>query len=224
MRRRLVASVLACTLIIALTCDGVLPPEVGDCDPALVSVADRDGDGVPDGIDILAAARAYMGTHPRYQSAYVAGGRPTDGSGVCADVVDRALLGAGYDLKALVDEDVRAYPENYPEIAVPDSNIDFRRVGNLRVFFGRHATHLTLDVSDLSAWQPGDIVCWENHIGIVSDVRDPHGIPLVVHHAGLVQVSYEEDVLTSSVFGRLCGHWRMGVAPEVVTQHRIDSD
>ena len=152
-----------------------------------------------------------METRPRYLSAYVAGGRPEDGTGVCTDVVDRALMGAGYDLMALVEADVLASPESYPAIEVPDPNIDFRRVRNLRVYFSRHASSRTLDPQDITDWQPGDIVCWEDHIGVVSDVRDPHGIPLVVHHAGPLQVSFEEDVLASSSFGPVCGHWRMGV-------------
>lgn len=224
MTYRLIASALVCTFFFTVPCDTVRLPLVGACDATLVSVADNDADGVPDGADILASARAYVGTRPRYASTYVAGGRPTDGTGVCTDVVDRALLGAGYDLKALVDEDVRAHHESYPEIAVPDSNIDFRRVANLMVYFERHATHLTLDIEDLAAWHAGDIVCWENHIGIISDVRDAHGIPLVVHHAGPVQVSYEEDILASLAFGRLIGHWRMGVAPEVAATRLLNPD
>jgi uncharacterized protein YijF (DUF1287 family) len=200
--------------MLALTCmllcgDDVRPSAPGVPDGP-VSVEDADGDGVRDGRDILGAARAYVATRPRYEGSYVAGGRPEDGRGVCTDVVDRALLGAGYDLRELVDADAREHPEAYPAVAVHDPNIDFRRVANLRVWFGRHALSCTLDPYRTADWQAGDIVCWQNHIGVVSDVRDPHGIALVVHHASPPQSSFEEDVLLSGAFGKIRGHWRMG--------------
>lgn len=176
---------------------------------AYVSPNDTDGDGVDDQSDILASARAYVATEPRYESSYFDGGRPTDGTGVCTDVVDQALLGAGFDLQTLVDEDIRRAPEAY-DVEAPDSNIDFRRVRNLRVWFDRHATSLTLDPHDLAAWQGGDIVCWGNHIGIVSDMRNAEGVALVIHHWGPWQTHFEEDALTASDFGPIVGHWRMG--------------
>lgn len=174
-----------------------------------VSPLDTDGDGIDDQVDILASARAYVETHPRYKSHYYAGGWPDDGYGVCTDVVAYALLGAGYDLQALVDADIREVPEAY-DVETPDANIDYRRVANLRVWFGRHARSLTLDVADIAAWQPGDIVCWDNHIGIVSDRRTGDGRPLVIHHWGPTQRYFEEDALTGSSFGGIAGHWRLG--------------
>ncbi len=175
-----------------------------------VSPHDTDADGVDDQADILASARAYVATNPRYASAYFDGGRPTDGTGVCTDVVDQALLGAGYDLQALVDKDIRENPSAY-DIETPDANIDFRRVRNLRVWFDRHAQSLTIDPTDIAAWQPGDIVCWSEHIGIVSDARNAHGIPLVIHNGSPFQAHYEEDVLTSTTWGPITNHWRLSV-------------
>jgi len=118
-------------------------------------------------------------------------------------------LGAGYDLQALVDADVRVEPAAYAAIETPDANIDFRRVQNLIVWFSRHATSLTTDPTEISAWQGGDIVSWQNHIGVVSDRRNARGIPMVVHHVSPWQLSFEEDVLTSSTFGPIVGHWRL---------------
>lgn len=176
-----------------------------------VSQHDEDGDGVDDQTDILTSAKAYVATRPRYESAYYEEGRPDDGRGVCTDVVDQALTGAGYDLQTLVDTDVREHPDAY-DIATPDRNIDFRRVRNLRIWFDRHAQSISLDPHDLAEWQGGDIVCWNEHIGVVSDNRNDQGETLVIHHWGPWQVSYEEDVFRSPLstsLGPIVGHWRM---------------
>ena len=171
-----------------------------------VSATDQDGDGIDDQADILASARAYVATGPRYRSAYFEGGWPDDGTGVCTDVVAFALLGAGYDLRELVDADIRQAPEAYG-IDEPDPNIDYRRVRNLRAYFDRHAESLTLETDDIASWQPGDIVCYHEHIGIVSDRRNAAGVPFVIHHWGSLQHSFEEDRLAA--FGRIEGHWRI---------------
>lgn len=174
---------------------------------ALNCTRDENGDGMPDQEQILAAARAYVATRPRYDGSYVEGGWPHAGQGVCTDVVAQALLGAGYDLQALIDNDMRADPAAYGS-QTPDPNIDFRRVENQHVWLERHATALTCDVSAIDQWRGGDIVVWENHVGIVSDVRDQNGVPLVIHHAHPLQLCYEEDVLPS--WGTIVGHYRLG--------------
>lgn len=170
------------------------------------SAVDHDGDGIDDQTDILQSALAYVATCPRYRSAYYAEGYPDDGYGVCTDVVAYALLGAGYDLQRLVDEDIVADPEAYG-IDAPDSAIDFRRVRNLAVYFERNAQALTADTSDLEAWQGGNIVLYDGHVGIVSDRRDAHGVPYLIHHASPFQLAYEEDFLES--YGAITGHYRM---------------
>lgn len=169
------------------------------------SRVDADGDGVDDQTDLLAAARAYLAAEPEYQSRYYAGGYPDDGFGVCTDVVARAMLGAGYDLRELVDAHVRANMELYA-IEVPDDNIDFRRVRNLAVYFAETAEALTLDLRDIHAWQGGDIVIFEGHIGVVSDVRNYRGVPFVLHHANPWQAAYEEDILGTM---KIIGHYRI---------------
>lgn len=172
-----------------------------------VSPKDTDGDGVDDQTDMLESARAYLASEPQYKSQYYAGGYPDDGYGTCVDVVAQACLGTGYDLMELVSADIQSAPEAYG-IATPDPNIDFRRVVNLQVWFSRHAAALTTDLSDPAAWQAGDIVIWENHIGIISDHRNRKGIPFVLHHYSPAQVSYEEDVLET--WGTIVGHYRIG--------------
>lgn len=174
--------------------------------PVFHSASDRDGDGVDDQTDILQSAVAYVGTHPRYKSAYYAEGYPDDGCGVCTDVVAYALLGAGYDLQQLVAEDIAASPEAYG-IETPDPAIDFRRTGNLAVYFERRARALTTDTADIDAWQGGDIVLYEGHVGIVSDRRNARGVPHLIHHASPFQLAYEEDCLES--YGAITDHYRM---------------
>jgi uncharacterized protein YijF (DUF1287 family) len=167
---------------------------------------DMDQDGVDDQTDILAGAVSYVETHPKYKSRYYAGGYPDDGYGTCTDVVANAMRSAGYDLMELVQEDIQKNPTNY-DIDVPDANIDFRRVRNLNVYFKDTAQSLTTDVTKIEDWQGGDIVVFQNHIGIVSDRRNQKGIPYVIHHAGPFQLHYEEDILASR--NDIIGHYRV---------------
>ena len=170
------------------------------------SSVDKDADGVDDQTDILKNVREYIATKPKYKSVYYAGGYPTDQYGVCTDVVAEGLLGAGYDLQLLVDADIAVRPEAY-DIDKADSNIDFRRVRNLLVYFKEHAISLTLDPEQIEEWQGGDIVVFKNHIGIVSDRRNRKGIPYIIHHANPLQVKYEEDVF--SYRDDVLGHFRI---------------
>ena len=179
----------------------------GDDIPAYASASDCDGDGIDDQTDILQNALAYVQMRPRYKSAYYAGGYPDDGFGVCTDVVAFALLGAGYDLQRLVDEDIVAAPDAYG-IDAPDPAIDSRRARNLAVFFERNAQVLTTDAADIEAWQGGDVVVYDGHVGIVSDRRNADGVPYLIHHASSFQLAYEEDRLES--YGTIIGHYRMG--------------
>ena len=94
------------------------------------------------------------------------------------------LFRSGYTLKDLIDQDISHHAEAYPEITTPDSNIDFRRVKNLLVFFQRNATSLTTEFDDPAEWQPGDIVVFTKHIAICSDKRNKDGIPFIIHHDG----------------------------------------
>ncbi len=174
----------------------------------ITGTSDADGDGVPDQQDILQGALDYVATRPEYKSAYFVGGWPTDGTGVCTDVVAYGLRAAGYDLPALVDADKRAAPDQYFGVP-PDQNIDYRRVPNLAVYFSRHATALTTDTTEIDQWQGGDIVIFgDNHIGIVSDRRNWDGVPYLIHHAHAMQRHYEEDALAR--YGNISGHYRLG--------------
>ena len=166
---------------------------------------DQDGDGIDDQNDILQSALEYLKTRPHYRSAYYESGYPDDGFGVCTDVVAFGLLGAGYDLSQLVDEDILSHPSDY-DVPQRDRNIDFRRVRNLQVCFRHTAEELTRDPLDIREWQGGDIVIFPGHIGIVSERRNAQGIPYVLHHYSSFQWSYEEDILLDR---EIIGHFRI---------------
>ena len=170
------------------------------------SAVDQDGDGVDDQTDVLQCAVEYIAARPKYKSKYYSTGYPDDGYGVCTDVVAAALKGAGYDLMQLVQEDIKSNPEDY-EIDEPDPNIDFRRVRNLKVYFEHTAIPLTSDVSQIEEWQGGDVVVFQNHIGIVSDRRNERGVPYVIHHNDPMQKNYEEDILEKRA--DITGHFRI---------------
>ena len=172
------------------------------------SVVDFDGDGVDDYTDIMLGARADALRLPEYDDSYYVGGYPPESIGVCADVIWRAFRDAGYSLRDMVDLDIKNSPISYSSIDRPDSNIDFRRVTNLKVFFSRHCEILTCDVTDTASWQAGDIVVFGNnvHIGIISDKRNAKGVPYVIHNSG--QLDREEDYLSDPDNEGVTGHYR----------------
>ena len=103
-----------------------------------------------------------------------------------------------------------AAPDAY-EIETPDSNIDFRRVGNLNVYFSRHAQSLTTDLNDIKSWQGGDIVVFGTHVAIVSDKRNSKGIPYILHLVSPTQKAYEQDGMEHwEKKAGIMGHYRMG--------------
>lgn len=171
-----------------------------------VSSHDQDEDGIDDQTDILNGARAYIATKSKYKSKYYESGYPDDAYGVCTDVVGFAMLSAGYDLQRLVGEDINLHGEMY-DIEQTDPKIDFRRVRNLKIYLDNNAISLTTDIHDMEQWQGGDIVTFKSHIGIVSDKRNRKGISFIIHHAGSMQLHYEEDILEKQ--GDITGHYRI---------------
>lgn len=176
---------------------------------------DRDNDGLNDIDDILEGARKEIKNKTVYKSAYYMGGYPPDSEGVCTDVIWRAYQNAGYDLKTLMDKDIRDSLEDYPRVnGEPDPNIDFRRVKNQHIFFGKYGESLTLEVipfdhDNLVEWQPGDLVILEkpDHIAIISNKRSKDGVPYVIHNA----IDYPEEanlLFKWSESGKIIGHFR----------------
>ena len=171
----------------------------------IYSEVDYNNNGIDDYTDILLGARLDAENHPTYDGAYQVGGYPPDDIGVCTDVIWRAFKNAGYSLRAMVDKDIEIRPEAYSNIEKADSNIDFRRVKNLKVFFEEYGVSLTLDTKIIEEWQPGDIVIFgdDKHIGIISDKRNKRGQPYVIHNGG--QPNREEDYLERST---VTAHYR----------------
>jgi hypothetical protein len=170
--------------------------------PIIEIDSDKDGDGIKDLADILEGARKDAENKPTYRSDYYKGGYPPDDEGVCTDVIWRAFKNAGYNLKDMVDEDIKNNTKDYPRVnGKPDPNIDFRRVLNLIPFFKKYATILTIDlkpydIDNLVQWQGGDIVVFDkpvSHIAIVSDKRGSDGVPFIVHNPS--PYTKEEDAL-----------------------------
>ena len=175
---------------------------------------DKDGDGLDDLRDIVAGAKEEVIRKPQYRSAYYQGGNPPENEGVCTDVVWRAMRDTGYNLKSLVDMDIRENLSLYPRVGgKPDPNIDYRRVSNLFVFFRRHGSELTTeiipgDVDNLFFWQAGDIVTFDHpheHIAIISDKRRSDGVPYLLHNSG--PIASESDYLLSWP-SPITGHFR----------------
>ncbi len=221
MKKKVLIFLLIITIPILFLADyyNLLPEKVyyaSDFDiETILSDTDYNENGTDDYTDIMLGAREDAKNHPKYDGAYVDGGYPPDDIGVCTDVVWRAFRNAGYSLKNMVDKDIELNTDDYPRVDKPDTNIDFRRVPNLRVFFEKYATVLTNDTSEIEEWQPGDIVIFgdNKHIGIVSDKRNKNGQPYIIHNGG--QPNREEDFLKRGI---PTGHYRFDVSiiPESV--------
>lgn len=167
----------------------------------IIIESDKDEDGILDLEDIVNGARMEVKNKPIYRSQYYKGGYPPEHEGVCTDVILRSFKNAGYNLKEMIDNDIRAYTGDYSRVqGKPDPNIDFRRVPNQLVFFNKYATKITNelkpnDAENLKQWQGGDIVVFRkpDHIAIVSDLRRNDGVPFIIHNSG--PYAKEEDDL-----------------------------
>ena len=156
---------------------------------------DADSDGIPDPLDILIGAHKTALNADRYDGRYVQipfpmGDVPRD-IGVCTDVIIRSLRNAGIDLQRALQEDLARAPRSYPTITRPNPSIDHRRVKSLLPYFARHfEEHTTrLDAAD-DPLLPGDIIFMDTfpdrpgseHVGIVSNLPGPSGLPLVINN------------------------------------------
>lgn len=210
MNKKIVISLIVIIIVVSIFSQKIIPHKTytnRDFNiETYTSKIDKDNDGLDDQTDILQNTRKYIAKHPKYKSKYYETGYPNDNYGVCTDVVAFALLDAGYNLQELVNEDIKKNKELY-NIDIVDKNIDFRRVKNLQVYFKNNAISLTTDISDIKAWQGGDIVIFKKHIGIVSDKRNKKGITYIIHHANELQINYEEDILEKR--DDIVGHYRI---------------
>jgi len=165
---------------------------------------DRDGDGVPDVVDLLLGAKKTVLNGASYDGKYVRiphrGGDVPREIGVCTDVIVRALRNAGLDLQVELQADRNRRPKSYPRMAEPNPSIDHRRVKNLSPWFARHWKSRPAD--DFADYRPGDVILMDtlpaagpDHIGIVSDRLGESGKPLVINNWTVGHTTAEMDLL-----------------------------
>lgn len=173
-----------------------------------------------DDVEVVTAARAQIGVTTGYDPAYrkldYPGGDVPEATGVCCDVVIRALRKSHeLDLQKLVHEDMKAnfaaYPKNWG-LKKTDRNIDHRRVPNLQTFFKRKGWSLPV-TRQVAHYRPGDLVTCMlpgnlPHIMVVSDKTSAAGRPMVIHNIG--SGAKEEDRLFDFT---LTGHYRVKIVP-----------
>ena len=146
---------------------------------------------------LLESARQQTQVTKNYSQQYFVIGYPNGDvpadTGACSDVIIRSFRAAGVDLQKEVHEDMRKNFSQYPSkrgLKSTDTNIDHRRVPNLRTFFTRRGKSLPV-TADAADYYPGDIVTWDlngkgmTHIGIVSGQKDEStGRPFIYHNIG----------------------------------------
>lgn len=133
--------------------------------------------------------------------------------GVCTDVIVRAYRSLDIDLQVLVHE---------ARVGSGDTNIDHRRVPVLKRFFERRARTLPI-TKNPADYAPGDIVTYympegrysKTHIAIVSDRKNPDGIPFIIHNRGW-GVS-EENWLFAE---KITGHFRFSSQDTAATSRQ----
>ncbi len=164
------------------------------------------------------AALGRLRSKVRYDGSYVKigypGGDVSPHIGVCTDVVIRSYRKLGVDLQEQVHRDMTAAFNSYPNpkkwgLSRPDTNIDHRRVYNLRKFFQRRGAGLNITHNPRN-YKPGDVVSWMvgpdlPHIGVVVNKRskaDPNRL-MVVHN--IARGPQLEDMLFAFP---ITGHYR----------------
>ena len=170
---------------------------------------DRDGDGIPDPLDVLIGAKKLLLNGATYTEGYKPipfprGDVPRE-VGVCTDVLVRALRNAGLDLQGELYDDIGRAPRAYPMVKKRNPSIDHRRVKTLLPFFRRHFEPHTPAQGDRNdPYRPGDVLFMDtfpsrpgpDHVGIVSDTLGPSGLPLVINNWTTGAKDQEMDLLT----------------------------
>ncbi len=137
--------------------------------------------------------------------------------GVCTDIIIRALRFANIDIQALLHEDLSSNPSRYKTISRPNTNLDHRRVRNLKYWLDTYTISLSIKAPNGNNhdWQPGDIVLMDtgvnnasvyDHIGIVSDVQ-VNGRPAVINLWAVGSKTNHMDLLDGR-YPKIVGHYR----------------
>jgi uncharacterized protein len=189
---------------------------------------DEDRDGINDQKDILLGAKKQLEEPAKNiyldkdEPNYYENGDPPENLAIAADIIARAFIEAGFDLKNLVYGDIKENFGCYPlrEIwgqSKCDPNIDYRRIQNLEIFFGRNAKSLGIlfnssDINKLKQWLPGDVVFFDmdgdgftDNAGIISDSTTRDGVPKVIYNYIMPGHTVEKDILGEKI---ITGHYR----------------
>lgn len=167
---------------------------------------------------LSSAALGRLRSRVRYDGSYVKIAYPwgdvPQSIGVCTDVVIRSYRKLGIDLQQQVHKDMSQAFASYPNprkwgLSRPDTNIDHRRVYNLRQFFARQGAALPITRNPRD-YRPGDLVTWMvgpdlPHIGVVVNKRskaDPRRY-MIVHN--IARGPQMEDILFRFP---ISGHYR----------------
>jgi len=111
---------------------------------------------------------------------------------------------AGIDLQRELYDDIGRSPRSYRMVKRRNPDIDHRRVRTLAPYFARHyGAHGTDPLDAADPFLPGDVIFLDtmpqrsgpDHIGIVSDVRGPSGLPMVVNNWTVGYRESEMDLL-----------------------------
>lgn len=189
---------------------------------------DADDDGINDQKDIMQGAKDQLGSPARTirveegENNYFKDGDPPGDLAISTDIVARAFLEAGFNLRDLVYEDISNNFDQYPirekwGRSFCDPNIDYRRVLNMEIFFKRNAKDLgiffnALDANNLNSWLPGDVVFFDmdedgfsDNVGIISDNTTRSGVPKIIYNYIDPGYTIEKDILKEEV---ITGHYR----------------
>ncbi len=192
---------------------------------------DQDNDGINDQKDIMFGAKNQLEKPARNiflaedEPNYYQDGDPPAELAISTDIVARAFIEAGFNLKEMVYGDIKGNFDKYPlkEIwgqTVCDKNIDYRRIQNLEIFFRRNAESLDIlfdssNAEKLNQWLPGDIVFFDmdgdgftDTAGIISDSTTRERIPKVIYNYIDPGYTTEEDILREKI---ITGHYRFQV-------------
>ncbi len=190
---------------------------------------DENKNGNVDAVDILKGAKKQLEIKSKNifiegseESNYYKEGDPPEEWALNTDIIARSFKTAGFDLRVLINTDIKNNIDKYPLKAIwnqnlPDIDIDYRRIQNMEVFFKRNAESLNIRIDpaseeNLNTWIPGDVVLFDmdedgftDNIGIISDSTARNGIPKVIYNYIDPGYTIEANILSSKI---ITGHYR----------------
>lgn len=193
--------------------------------PTLNAGVDHNKNMVDDAKEILEGAKNYIAKNPSYEALkeYPNEGWPTGNKGQAGDIIARALEYADFDLKTLINQDIKKNPDVYEGKAPTGENVAFRSVEAQKIFFSRYLDSYSTDYTMKNEWQAGDIIVFEkNHIAIVADKVNGNGVRFIIHHFWKYQAGYFQDVLETEAWGKIVAHYRITdriLAPKTDNAH-----